>query len=331
MTRYKFLVGTAVVAFTLSVTPAWSQGRPGGGGGGGGGGGEGRPGGGAGGGGGPAGVGSGGGGGGGGSMSSGGGGGSSSSAPSSGGGGSMNAPSRPNGGGGGRREGAPQRRSGDGASTGQRAVPRGASGETRGSARVPSSTASGSDRVNVSADRGNPANRAVPTYSRPRDGRPVTGQAQERTGVPGGGYIPIRPSYPYYPYYGYGRYYWPSYGYGFGLGFYYDPFWYDPFYYGGGGGYGYGYGGYASGSSSYGRRDTGALRLKIKPRNAQVFVDGYFVGTIDSFDGMFQKLGIDAGGHRIEIKAEGYEPLQFEVLVTPGETATYKGELKRIQ
>jgi hypothetical protein len=29
--------------------------------------------------------------------------------------------------------------------------------------------------------------------------------------------------------------------------------------------------------------------------------------------------------------AEGYEPLQFEVLVSPGETATYKGELKRIQ
>ena len=28
---------------------------------------------------------------------------------------------------------------------------------------------------------------------------------------------------------------------------------------------------------------------------------------------------------------EGYELLQFEVLITPGETVTYKGEMKRIQ
>ncbi len=52
---------------------------------------------------------------------------------------------------------------------------------------------------------------------------------------------------------------------------------------------------------------------------------------VDSFDGTFQRLGIEGGGHRIELKAEGYEPLQFEVLITPGETVTYKGEMKRIQ
>ncbi len=104
-----------------------------------------------------------------------------------------------------------------------------------------------------------------------------------------------------------------------------------------GGGYGYGGGGYGGGgyyggsgsSSNYARGETGSLRLKIKPREAQVFVDGYFVGDVDNFDGMFQKLGIDAGGHRIEIRAEGYEPIQFEVLLTPGEAVTYKGELKR--
>ena len=60
---------------------------------------------------------------------------------------------------------------------------------------------------------------------------------------------------------------------------------------------------YGSGTSSYGGGPTGSLRLKIKPRDAKVYVDGYFVGVIDDFDGMFQKLGIDAGGHRVEIKA----------------------------
>ena len=75
--------------------------------------------------------------------------------------------------------------------------------------------------------------------------------------------------------------------------------------YGGGGGYSY-----------RAFRDTGSLRLKIKPRDAKVYIDGYYVGLVDSFDGLFQKLGIDSGGHRVEIRADGYEPLQFEVLIT---------------
>jgi hypothetical protein len=129
---------------------------------------------------------------------------------------------------------------------------------------------------------------------------------------------------------------------GYGLGYaYYDPFWYGGVgygypYYGGYGGYGGYYGGggggyYSSGGYSNTYRDAGSLRLKIKPREGQVFVDGYFVGEVDSFDGTFQKLTLDGGGHRVEIKAEGYEPLQFEVLITPGETVTYKGEMKPIR
>ena len=189
-----------------------------------------------------------------------------------------------------------------------------------------------------------PSRRAVPTYSRPSDGRQPTGVAVDRpTGYYGGGggngygssYYPYYPNYPYY-YAGYPGYYAP--GYGLGLGLYYNPFWYDPYYGSGygssgyyGGGYGAGYGGYqgGSGSSSYGRGPSGNLRLKIKPREAQVFVDGYFVGVVDNFDGLFQKLDIDAGGHRIEVKAPGFEATQFDVLITPGETVTYKGELRR--
>jgi hypothetical protein len=73
---------------------------------------------------------------------------------------------------------------------------------------------------------------------------------------------------------------------------------------------------------------TGNLRLKVQPRDAKVYVDGYFVGVVDSFDGVFQKLAIEAGSHRVEIRADGFEPAQFEVMVTPGETITYKGQLK---
>ena len=69
----------------------------------------------------------------------------------------------------------------------------------------------------------------------------------------------------------------------------------------------------------------------MKPNNAQVFIDGYYVGLVDSFDGAFQRLGIEAGAHKVEIRAEGYETAQLDVMVTPGETVTYKGDLKRIK
>ena len=59
-----------------------------------------------------------------------------------------------------------------------------------------------------------------------------------------------------------------------------------------------------------------------------MFVDGYFVGEVDSFDGSFQRLHDRRRRHKVEIKADGYEPLQFDVLITPGETVTYKGDMK---
>ena len=173
----------------------------------------------------------------------------------------------------------------------------------------------------------------MPEYSRPRDGRPVTGVATARGNAPppgNGGGNPII-VYPYDPW-------------GYWGGAWLRPgictttrsrtaLATAPYGYGGyGGGYGYSGGGGSGGygvSQSY--HETGSLRLKIDPKQAQVYVDGYYVGVIDSFDGAFQKLEIDGGGHKIELKAEGFEPLTFDVLITPGETVTYKGDLKKIR
>ena len=256
----------------------------------------------------------------------GGGGGGSSSSGGSSSGSSGSSASAPSGGGssvrsGGAREREPQR---------PQAVRRG-----DGSGAAPAGRRDGSS-ASTSGDEGR--RRAVPEYSRPRDGRNVTGDvAERRGGIPGGGgggsviYYPYDPYYWYYGGFGsrygfYSRYgyyspYWSP-GYGFGLGY----FGYDPFF-GGGGGYDYGYPSYAGGYSSQ-YRETGNLRLKVKPANAQVFVDGLFVGVVDSFDGVFQKLGIESGAHKIELRADGYETIAFDVLVTPGETVTYKGEMK---
>jgi hypothetical protein len=102
---------------------------------------------------------------------------------------------------------------------------------------------------------------------------------------------------------------------GLGFGFYGYGASYDPWFYGGG---------YQYGSANV---EPGALRLKVKPREAQVSVDGFYVGIVDDFDGIFERLHLEAGPHRVDINAEGYEPLTFDVQVQPGRTTTYTGAL----
>jgi hypothetical protein len=112
---------------------------------------------------------------------------------------------------------------------------------------------------------------------------------------------------------------------GLGFGGYYGGY-YDPF----GPSGGYGYGGSGSSPSSSQDGDDGALKLKVKPREASVYADGYYVGRVEDFDGVFKRLHLSAGPHRIEICAPQYEPLAFDVMIEPGATVTYKGELKRV-
>jgi hypothetical protein len=54
------------------------------------------------------------------------------------------------------------------------------------------------------------------------------------------------------------------------------------------------------------------------------------VGRVDDFDGIFQRLALDPGPHRIEIKAEGHQTLGFDVKIPIDGTITYRGELERI-
>ena len=119
-------------------------------------------------------------------------------------------------------------------------------------------------------------------------------------------------------------YYYPRdiypYGYGaFGLGyFYYDPYAWAPVAHIHYDGYAYGYG--------YGY-PTGELRLQVRPRHAEVYVDGYYAGQVDEFDGIFQSLRLEEGEYHIELIAPGYEPIAFDVRIQPGRKITYRGEL----
>lgn len=104
-------------------------------------------------------------------------------------------------------------------------------------------------------------------------------------------------------------------------------------YFGWGSGYRYGspYSGRVYGNwgrSGYGSRVYyGDVRLQVKPRDAAVYVDGYYAGVVDDFDGFFQRLTLEVGPHEIEIVAQGLEPVLYNVYVDPARTVDVHGDL----
>lgn len=150
-------------------------------------------------------------------------------------------------------------------------------------------------------------------HARPaRPSRPANDHAIPRSEAPSRPHRPIvivRPN-PW------GWYYDPWWYSGFGIGYsYYSPWaWYGP-------GWGYHY---PAATYAY----DGKVRLKVKPRDAEVYVDNYYAGTVDDFDGTFQGLRLMPGGHKIEVRKPGYETLTYDVHVQPDRTITFRGEMQ---
>jgi hypothetical protein len=72
----------------------------------------------------------------------------------------------------------------------------------------------------------------------------------------------------------------------------------------------------------------GGLSFQITPANAGVLVDGVYVGTASQFTATTQPLTLTAGRHHVEMRAEGYEPLTFDVDVAPGQVMPYQGAMR---
>jgi hypothetical protein len=111
-------------------------------------------------------------------------------------------------------------------------------------------------------------------------------------------------------------------------GYYYaDPFWYgDPWY-----GFQYPWGPY--GPYPYGgyRIDPGAaVRLEVTPKEAEVYVDGYYAGVVDDFDGTFQRLRVEPGEHEIELYLDGYRQVKQKVYLTPDNTFKIKYTMEKL-
>ncbi len=121
-------------------------------------------------------------------------------------------------------------------------------------------------------------------------------------------YYPYRAPFYRAPYFGYWS---PWYG---GWPYWYGSYWYDPF--------GYPY---------WNRRylpATGSLRLQVEPRNTQVYLDGYFVGIVDDFDGVFQRLRVAPGGHEVVLHLPGHRNATQKLYLPVGSTYNLKHRME---
>jgi hypothetical protein len=153
------------------------------------------------------------------------------------------------------------------------------------------------------------------------DKTPVPGSGSGRGHYGHGGYYGHGGHYGHYGHYGgyYGRYYYPyAYGYpywGFGFGYGYPA-------------YGYGYGGfypYAGGAYYY--QGYGEIRTQVKPDEAQVYLDGDYVGVADDFNSWYQRMNVEPGRHRLVFRLQGFQPYVLTLRVLPGENYNVKHDM----
>ena len=125
-----------------------------------------------------------------------------------------------------------------------------------------------------------------------------------------------------------GYYYGSSYYYGgypysrryYGPSWYGYDYWYSPYYYSG-------YYGYSPRHYRY--RDSGSLRLQVQPEKTRVYVDGYYAGIVDDFDGLLQRLYLPPGRHEVTLKLDGYRNHTFKIYVPVDQTIKVHHEMVR--
>jgi hypothetical protein len=104
-------------------------------------------------------------------------------------------------------------------------------------------------------------------------------------------------------------------------GYFYDPF-YGPYPWWGPGTYPYAY------APVY--DDSADVRVQATPREAAVYVDGYYSGIVDDFDGFFQRLTVTPGQHDLTLYLEGYRTVHQQLYLSPHSTSKLHYKMERL-
>jgi hypothetical protein len=75
------------------------------------------------------------------------------------------------------------------------------------------------------------------------------------------------------------------------------------------------------------------VRLRVEPEdaeNAAVYVDGFYAGIVDDFNGVFQALPLTPGGHTIVLYLEGYRTVRHSIYLRPASVFTLRATMERL-
>jgi hypothetical protein len=73
-----------------------------------------------------------------------------------------------------------------------------------------------------------------------------------------------------------------------------------------------------------------SVRMRVTPDSAAVYVDGFYAGVVDDFDGVFEGLPLTPGGHTIVFYLDGYRTTRHNVYVPPGGAFSIRDTLERL-
>ncbi len=121
-------------------------------------------------------------------------------------------------------------------------------------------------------------------------------------------------------YYGHGYRHGYGHGFGYGRGYGYSHG------YGHGYGYGYGYGYRPQGGLTLDiakQAGLGAVDLNVKPKKAEVYVDGEYAGLVRNFDGYPAYLWLSEGVHQVVLFHNGRKTEAREFTVRKGEVIDF--------
>jgi hypothetical protein len=71
----------------------------------------------------------------------------------------------------------------------------------------------------------------------------------------------------------------------------------------------------------------GGLRVEIGPASGQLYVDGFYVGTVEDSNRSAAGLSLPTGWHRLEVRAPGFVTPAINVTIEANRTVSYRGEL----
>jgi hypothetical protein len=75
------------------------------------------------------------------------------------------------------------------------------------------------------------------------------------------------------------------------------------------------------------------VRLRVQPEeteDAAVYVDGFYAGIVDDFNGVFQSLPLTPGGHTIVLFLEGYRTVRHNFYLSPGASFKLHATMERL-